>query len=183
MKGAPPTINASKLMSTKIVELSKKLREKSSEIEVFKTRYSRLQNKLVELENSKNVIAESEEKPEVESVTYNEQVKSLTEKLTQANNKLFETKNHNTQLKNDLKLANKILLQEIGDGFTTIQQLTANPSGWRGRAQQILSLQQKNVELQERVNNSTEKGTTRASPFRSTFVSFCRIPGFGTEKR
>lgn len=92
--------------------------------------------------------------------THTEQIKSLQEKLSIANSKLFDTKNQNTQLKNDLKMANKILLQELGDNFISIQNFTTNgnSNGWRGRAQQILSLQQKNSELQERISNMSDKG-------------------------
>lgn len=51
LKGVAPTPTASKLMSQKIVELSKKLREKNCEFEVFKTQYNKLLQKVTDLEN------------------------------------------------------------------------------------------------------------------------------------
>lgn len=88
------------------------------------------------------------ERPENE---LEEQIKVLQEKLNCANSKLFETKNINMQLKNDLKLANKFLQQEIGESFDTLQSLSNSSSNWRGRAQIICDLQQKNSELREKL--------------------------------
>lgn len=43
-------VSSSEVASSKIVELSKKLREKSSEIEVLKTKYSKLEKYLIEMQ-------------------------------------------------------------------------------------------------------------------------------------
>lgn len=45
---------ASNIASSKIVDLSKKLREKNSEVEVFKTKCSRLQKLISQLEKQQN---------------------------------------------------------------------------------------------------------------------------------
>lgn len=79
-----------------------------------------------------------------------EQIKQLQEKLNHITAKLFEVKNSNTQLKNDLKLANKYLLQEVGETFEKLQS-NVNNSNWRGRSQIICDLQQKNSELKEKL--------------------------------
>lgn len=73
-------------------------------------------------------------------------------------NKLSEVRNANFQFKNELKLANKWLQQEIGASFDSLQSLTSSNSGWRGRAQIIIDLQQKNYELKEKLKNVQEKG-------------------------
>lgn len=57
-----------------------------------------------------------------------------------------------------MKTANKILQQELGDSFTSIQSLSNGQSNWRGRAQQILSLQQKNSELLEKLSLQSDAG-------------------------
>lgn len=62
--------------------------------------------------------------------------------------KLFETLNQNVQLKNDLKLAQKCIHQEIGENVS-IAALIAAGSSWRGRAQQIKTLQTKMTELHQ----------------------------------
>lgn len=79
------------------------------------------------------------------------QIKVLEEKLSTANTKLYDSKNANLQLKNELKLANKLLQQEIGDNFQLLA--SSGNSGWRGRAQVICNLQQKNNELKERLKS------------------------------
>lgn len=55
------------------------------------------------------------------------------------------------QLKNDLKAATKILRQEIGESFEGLQSLVNMTPNWRGRAQVICDLQQKVLELKEKL--------------------------------
>lgn len=85
-------------------------------------------------------------------------MKQLQEKLNAANNKYFEVKNANTQLKNDLKIANKLLQQEVGDSLENLQQ---NAAGWRGRSQIICDLQQKNADLKEKVQTLQNKAPSK----------------------
>lgn len=58
--------------------------------------------------------------------------------------------NQNTELKSSLKLAQKCIQQEIGENVN-LSILSASNSTWRGRAQQIISLQNKVAELKERI--------------------------------
>ena len=75
-------------------------------------------------------------------------------KLSALQQKLFESRNKNVELTNQLKLAHKCLQQEIGEHFNlNILANHANASNWRGRAQQILHLQQRVKELQERLES------------------------------
>lgn len=67
-------------------------------------------------------------------------------------------RNTNIQLKNDLKLANKWLQQEIGENFDSLQSLTTSSGGWRGRSQIIIDLQQKNSDLKDKLKTVQEKG-------------------------
>lgn len=84
-------------------------------------------------------------------------MKCLQDRLSQTTNKLFEIRNKNIELKNELKIANKVLQQEVGDNFVSVQSFTSQ-TNWRGRAQQIINLQQKNTELQEKVMSLSSKG-------------------------
>lgn len=86
-----------------------------------------------------------------------DEVKQLNDKLNSVSSKLFESKNANVRLKNDLKLANKLLQQEIGDNFDTMQTMVNNGCNWRGRAQIICDLQQKNNELREKLKQLQDK--------------------------
>ncbi|KAF5274079.1 hypothetical protein FQR65_LT04477 [Abscondita terminalis] len=159
---SPPhnsTNGAENFACTKIVELSKQLRERNSEIEAFKTKYAKLQRRVSEMEKCKNREEEeiSDSVPEKPRNEVDEQLKLLTEKLSTANGKLCELRNANSSLKSNLKLANKLLQQEVGESFESLQ-LTINSNGnWRGRSQIICDLQQKNAELREKLKTLEEK--------------------------
>lgn len=88
-----------------------------------------------------------------------DQIKQLNDKLSHTSSKLFEMKNLNLQLKNDLKLANKLLQQEIGETFENLQTMINSGNNWRGRAQIICDLQQKNNDLREKLKSYQEKST------------------------
>lgn len=75
-------------------------------------------------------------------------------KVKYITNKWSEEKNLVLQLKNDLKRANKWLQQEVGDKFETLLNLNNSNCTWRGRAQIICDLQQKNAELKEQLQRN-----------------------------
>ncbi|CAH2003495.1 unnamed protein product [Acanthoscelides obtectus] len=153
-------VPTSQVTSIKIVELSKKLREKSCEFESLKTEYSKLEYELFKLQNQDDI---PEVQPVLEQVATHEleeQIKKLQEKLNATQSKLSEANNMNLQLKNDLKLATKYLQQEIGDTFESLHIFTSNAGNWRGRAQVIHDLQQKNSDLKEKLKNTQEKFST-----------------------
>ncbi|EFA06429.1 Coiled-coil domain-containing protein 13-like Protein [Tribolium castaneum] len=140
--------SASQVANSKIVELSKKLREKNSEIEVYKSKCIKLENTLSELKLKQEDTVQIDKPVETDL----DETKKLQEKLNYTTNKWIEEKNLNLQLKNDLKRANKWLQQEVGDKFETLLSLNnSSNSNWRGRAQIICDLQQKNQELKEKL--------------------------------
>lgn len=81
----------------------------------------------------------------------------MQEKLNYTSSKWAEEKSANAKLKNDLKLANKWLQQEVGDKFETLLSLNNSNSNWRGRAQVICDLQKKNSELKEKLKSYQDK--------------------------
>lgn len=96
--------------------------------------------------NKKQIIDQTEK----EQVSISEQeavIKSLQDRVTTVSSKLFETRNLNAQLKNDIKATNKLLQQEVGQSVEVVK----NSSNWRGRAQIICDLQEKNNELREKL--------------------------------
>ncbi|KAL3286756.1 hypothetical protein HHI36_001249 [Cryptolaemus montrouzieri] len=147
--------SATTIASAKIAELSKRLREKNSEVESLKTKCSKLERKIFELQESKlQGVTEnkySDENNDASPKPENEELlKKTRDKLGATSFKLREVQNANIQLKNELKVANKYLQQEVGDTFENINN-NKNSRSWRGRAQIICDLQQKNQELREKL--------------------------------
>ncbi|XP_058688798.1 coiled-coil domain-containing protein 13 isoform X3 [Poecile atricapillus] len=128
---------AGDVAATKIVELAKKNREITAEFESERARVKQLNHKVKELERE----AESPE------------VKALQEKLTTANIKVTEYRNQLQNVKQELKLTQKILAKEVGEDVN-IQSLLTNSGSWRGRAQQILLLQTRVRELEHKLSQN-----------------------------
>lgn len=146
--------------ATKIVELSKKIREITSELESERTRCKQFQRKCQDLQLqiasgasdtqslrsafgsviSLQSQAETKEQDEVD-------VKALQDKLKQTETKMAEFRNQCQMLKQDIKVAHKVIAQEIGDPSVNVQSLLNNATNFRGRAQQIIALQTKVEEL------------------------------------
>nr|CAD7393785.1 unnamed protein product [Timema cristinae] len=145
----------SELAASKIVELSKKVRELSSEIEIQKRKCRLAEAKLAEYcEAGLNSAEDKDIKPKQEDVEKDpNQVKLLTDKLQVTNQRLCDSRNQCQALKQDLRMVQKALCSEAGENVS-IHSLSSN---WRGRAQQIAALQQKLLELQEKLNEQTEK--------------------------
>nr|CAD7572029.1 unnamed protein product [Timema californicum] len=144
----------SELAASKIVELSKKVRELSSEIEIQKRKCRLAEAKLAGCCESGLNSEDKDIKPKQEEVEKDpNQVKLLTDKLQMTNQRLCDSRNQCQALKQDLRMVQKALCSEAGENVS-IHSLTSN---WRGRAQQIAALQQKLLELQEKLNEQTEK--------------------------
>ncbi|KAK7093088.1 coiled-coil domain-containing protein 13-like [Littorina saxatilis] len=152
--------------ATKIVELSKKIRELTAELESERTRSKQFQRKCQELQlhmgsdvNSdkmsmrsapfgsvislQSVASESKEVDEVD-------VKAIQDKLKATESKMAEYRNQCQVLKQEIKVAHKVLTQELGENVN-IQSLLNNSGNFRGRAQQIITLQNKVEELRSQI--------------------------------
>lgn len=156
ISGSGPAISSKSagIISAKITELCKQNRHLVAEIEGYKTKNSTLERKIMQLdllnkEHEKLDICLCKEEP---IDTSPDELKELNNKLSVVNKKLYESKNRNLELKNDILMATKILQQELGDKFTSIKELQNDIVGWKGRAQQILLLQAKVAELEEKLS-------------------------------
>ncbi|GAB1598060.1 coiled-coil domain-containing protein 13-like, partial [Argonauta hians] len=85
-----------------------------------------------------------------------EEIKQLQGKLKQTENKMNEWRNQSQTMKQELKLANKVICQEVGEG-SNIHSLLAENSTWKGRAQQIIALQQKVCDLKQNLKQLQAK--------------------------
>nr|CAB3228146.1 coiled-coil domain-containing protein 13-like [Phallusia mammillata] len=165
---------ASDAASSKIVDLSKKNRELTAVMESERSKCVRLQQKVTELEiklhNSPKSSGDGDRKPAVrQSFAAGSPRMSndeLQEQLNAANLKVSDYRNQVQSLKQEMKVAVKVLSQETGDNAANIQQLLGNGAqGFRGRAQQVTALQDKVRDLEQKLKGSAspkeDKNMTR----------------------
>lgn len=142
----------------RIVELSRRNRELMSELAVEKNRVRQLQRELQEAVSKLAVrIDEQVKEPPpvmVKAAEPNDKltVARLQDELLEAKHKSTDYSNQCQQLKMELKLAHKAILKEVGDG-ASLQAILGGTSGWRGRAQQIVALQNKVAELKQQLQS------------------------------
>ncbi|XP_027551266.1 coiled-coil domain-containing protein 13 [Neopelma chrysocephalum] len=156
---------AGDVAATKIVELAKKNREITAEAESERAKVKQLNHKVKELERELQAtvekihslggggIKESTRKMLEENLAESPEVKALQEKLNTANLKAMEYRNQLQSSRQELKMTQKLLANEIGEDVN-IQSLLANSGSWRGRAQQILVLQNKVRELESKLGQN-----------------------------
>uniref|UniRef100_S4RK17 Coiled-coil domain containing 13 n=1 Tax=Petromyzon marinus TaxID=7757 RepID=S4RK17_PETMA len=155
----------------KIVELSKRVREMTAELERERSRVKQLTTKLRQLEeqvrpglhlfslNSSTYCTWTKPTlytfPNLSFGAGNEE-KALQDKLSATNLKLSDYRNQVQLLKQELRTAHKVLTNEVGE-TVNIPHLLSNPGSWRGRSQQILNLQTKVRELEAQLGQSTQR--------------------------
>lgn len=153
----------------RIVELSKKNRELNAELAREKNHLRELQKKLKECEKSavqRETSLDSSNKrseckhpptPQEESGSV---IAQLQNQLQQTKLKMAEQRNQCQVLKQELKLAQKVITKEVGEGVN-MSVLLSGVSKWRGRAQQIISLQNKVADLNEQLQQSRQSSSTQ----------------------
>ncbi|CAI9159399.1 unnamed protein product [Rangifer tarandus platyrhynchus] len=167
---------AGDVIATKIVELSKKNRVLMAESEGAKTRVRQLSNRIQELEQELQMAqarlpakgpTDAGAKPLRTQMgdtvlLENPEVKVLQDRLAATNLKMSDLRNQIQAVKQELRMAQKVLTSEVGEDVN-IQQLLSSPGTWRGRAQQILVLQSKVRELEKQLGQTRSRSEETAS--------------------
>ncbi|XP_028399213.1 coiled-coil domain-containing protein 13-like [Dendronephthya gigantea] len=175
--------------ANRIMELSRKNRELASEIEKEKRKAKQLSKKITDMESQNSSMAAQVTKHDTQrskDVTdegkNNSQV--LEEKLKQALAKVAEYRNQCEILKKEARIAQKVIAKECGEGMNVTAVLN-EPSGWRGRQQQITTLQNKVNELKAQLNDvmhSKQALSTNGLPNQNYNVQRVMTPSFHDEK-
>ena len=150
----------------RIVELSRRNRDLAAEVAVERNKVAILERKAAV--NSQCKVKEPEpvappSLPNQENLQ--EKNGLLQEELSSTKKKLTECRNQCQVLKQDLKLAHRALVKEVGEGVS-LNDLLTGESGWKGRAQQIAALQTKLIHLRQQTLQShggTDSGTKHFS--------------------
>jgi len=137
---------------TKIVELSKKNREIMAQVEIEKSKCMRLQQKIIELENMVHRL----KNPPTKLSPSKEKEESASEQLQVVNMKLIDCRNQMQSLKQELKIAHKVICQEIGEENVNLANLLKDSQGFRGRSFQIKALQAKVRDLERKLKGNAE---------------------------
>ncbi|XP_071634126.1 uncharacterized protein [Temnothorax longispinosus] len=163
--------------TAKLIELSKKCRDRTAEVEALKTKCKNLEATLVikgdELERQRTELQhilksevrkdcgdnigekdlKKKKKKNLLGKGDEERFRCLKNKLQRVQAKLCESRNTCAALRQEINKAQKLLCSEVGENVS-ISVLSSAPGGWRGRAEQIRNLQQKLAELQTRLSEN-----------------------------
>ncbi|XP_065882678.1 coiled-coil domain-containing protein 13-like [Dysidea avara] len=152
----------------KVVELSRKNRSLNAELAAEQNKVKQLEGKLREVieqhsQKKEELVETKLHKPP--SSNGNRETKTIAiveEQLKEALAKSTEYRNQYQVVKQELKVALKVLNKEVGEGVN-VSSLLGTTSGWRGRAQQIIALQNKVTELKQQLQSVKQSSGSETS--------------------
>nr|XP_023416151.1 coiled-coil domain-containing protein 13 isoform X1 [Cavia porcellus] len=161
---------AGDMVAARVVELSKRNRVLAAESEGARARVKQLSSRVQELERelqtalarlpAKGATDTGDKPPKApmgdSTLLETPEVKALQDRLAATNLKMSDLRNQVQAVKQELRVAQKVLASEVGEDVN-VQQLLSSPGTWRGRAQQILVLQSKVRELEKQLGQSRSR--------------------------
>ncbi|XP_046979328.1 coiled-coil domain-containing protein 13-like [Schistocerca americana] len=164
-KRAEPPRLASEVAAAQVSELSRRLRDMCAELEATRNRQRAAEDKVSSLTAEVERLRCAPPPPTPAAAAEGEgaaspeeQVRQLAERLSATNAKLCDSRSQCAQLRRDLQLAQRALANEVGEAVA-VSQL----GSFRGRAQQILQLQRRVAELQDRLSQQQQPGQAASS--------------------
>ena len=163
----------------RIVELSKKTRELQAELYAEQSVAKRLEGNQISLqelvrlreEESSQLREQLENKPPSPrdiSPSGQKRLELAREEATDLKARLGESKNANQSLRQELRLTQKALEQELGPEAEkySLSQIINSEAAWKGRAQQIKLLKKKVSELRVQIQQELQNSCSQLDPER-----------------
>ncbi|KAI8916563.1 hypothetical protein DFJ77DRAFT_509970 [Powellomyces hirtus] len=141
----------------KIIELAKKARRLNVALERERSQNTVLTNRLKHIQVESRAMR-SEPATETTSAKSLAEIRALKDKVAQATRKLEDERIASQTLRTELRSLHQVLRKEIGEDVPLSQILDAS-SGWKGRAQQIITLKAK-IQTLLTQNQSARKSDT-----------------------
>ena len=145
------TLGGGLTAAQKIVEVSKKSRTLHAELAAERNRVRQLEKSVRTATQHAQEVHDRESKRDAQEgqEDLKLQLGDVQEQLIQAKSKAANLNNQCQQLRHDLKMARLVIAREVGEGVTVGSLLNRQISGWRGRSQQIIILQNKLSQLRK----------------------------------
>lgn len=141
-------VTGSQIATSKIVELSKKIRELTAELGASKLHCKQLENVV------KRFSAMHEDGANVQGdASQLEDQKKLHKQIETLQLKLFRSRNEYDKLKGLLESAYKVIEKEVGqEAEIVLKNFNEDNESWKGKAEEISALRLKVAELNEKLN-------------------------------
>lgn len=141
-------------IAEKLISMTKQNRALNLEMERARTKVRNLEREMKEVREQKMAsVREVHAEPAPETVEFNK----MKQELLQSHARAAESRNECLRLRQDLRIAHKAILNEVGEDASLEEILAAstqqNSSSWRGRSQKIAILQTKLSELKLQVSD------------------------------
>ncbi|XP_049776702.1 coiled-coil domain-containing protein 13-like [Schistocerca cancellata] len=172
-KRAEPPRLASEVAAAQVSELSRRLRDMCAELEATRNRQRAAEDKVSSLTAEVERLRCAPPPPTPAAAAEGEgaaspeeQVRQLAERLSATNAKLCDSRSQCAQLRRDLQLAQRALANEVLDEcvWQVGEAVAVSQLGsFRGRAQQILQLQRRVAELQDRLSQQQQQQPGQAA--------------------